>query len=85
MELSIEQTGGPSELLIDAVSTGNDEFSHGEAVETIVQVSENTFRFNIGPSGKNRIQIVQTIPTHAKPGFYNVTGTIKPIDGLSTN
>lgn len=85
VELTIEQTGGPSELLIDAVSTGNDEFGDGEAVETIVQVSENTFRFNIGPSGKDRIQIVQTVPAHAKPGFYNVTGTIKPIDGTSTN
>lgn len=80
VELTIEQTGGPSQLLIDAVPTGQDEFDDGEEIETLVQVSENTFRFKIGPNGIDRIQIKQTVPAHAKPGFYNVTGTIEPID-----
>jgi hypothetical protein len=85
VELTIEQTGGPSELLIDAVSTGQDEFNDNREIDTLVQVSENTFRFNIGPNGDDRIQIVQTVPAHAKPGFYNVTGTIEPIDGTSAD
>ncbi len=81
VELTIEQTGGPSELLLDAGATGKDEFGDGTEIDTLVQVSESTFRFKIGPNGKDRIQVIQTVPAHAKPGFYNISGTIKPIDG----
>lgn len=82
VRLNFEQTGGPSDLILDAVATGEDEFNDSIEIDPVVKVGNSTFRFQIGPQGADRVRLVTKVPAHAKPGFYNVTGQIEPIEGV---
>lgn len=81
VRLQFEQTGGPSELVLDAQATGQDEFGDNAEIGPVVQVSNNTYRFQIEGESADRVQLKTKVPAHAKPGFYNITGAIEPIDG----
>ncbi|ERG89333.1 MAG: hypothetical protein J07HR59_00215, partial [Halorubrum sp. J07HR59] len=59
-----------------------DEFNDSSEIDPVVKIGESAFRFQIDPQGADRVRLVTKVPAHAKPGFYNVTGRIEPIDGV---
>ena len=81
VRLRFAQAGGPSDLVLDAQATGQDEFNDSAEIGPVVQVSADTYRFQVDAESADRVQLRIKVPAHAKPGFYNVTGTIEPIDG----
>lgn len=86
MKLIFAQVGGPSSVSIDVSNTTADEFGDGCTVNPVVQSSPTSWRFKLDSPGgngcKDRLSILISLDADAQPGFYKISGQVKPLEGI---
>lgn len=82
VELVLSQIEGPDPVSIDAEATGKDEFDDDCQAKYVVQVDKETWRLRLDGDCDDRVKIIISIDSNADPGFYKVSGQIKPLEGI---
>lgn len=87
VELVLAQVSGPEPVSIDVNPTGdNEDLKKDEKdeceIKHVVQVKQDTWRLKLAPECTDRVEIDISIDSSAKPGFYKVSGVLKPLEGI---
>lgn len=81
-ELVLSQVSGPDPISINVESTSANEFGDDCNIPHVVQVGEETWRFNLDPGCNDRVRIIISLDSNADPGFYKISGQLKPLEGI---
>lgn len=81
-ELVLSQVSGPDPVSVDVKSTSAEEFGDGCNIKNVVQVGEETWRFNLDSGCNDRVRITISLGSKADPGFYKISGELKPLEGI---